>query len=81
MLTPGFGGPNGPAFPSHTLLSHTLGPHSVLEGWSLGCCCSRRVDVACPGAMAVISVVRILAYRTWLTAAQKVDKTETYSWQ
>lgn len=81
MLTPGFGGPNGPAFPSHTLLSHTLGPHSVLKGWSLDYCCSQRVDVACPGAMTVISVVRILASRTWLTAVQKVDNSETRSLQ
>lgn len=81
VLTPGFGGPNGPAFPSHSQLSHTLGPQSVLKGCSLDCCCSLRVDVACPGATAVISVVRILAHRTWLTAAQKVDKTGTYSLQ
>lgn len=66
----------------HILCYHT--PWDRIQswkGWSLDCCCSLRVDVACPGAMAVISVVRILAHRTWLTAAQKVDKTETYSLQ
>lgn len=71
MLTPGFGGPNGPAFPSHTLLLHALGPHPDLKSSSLDCCCSLSGDVARPLATAVISVVRTVARRTWLTYAKK----------
>lgn len=74
MLTPGFRSPSGPAFPSHPLLSHTLGLHSVWRGCSLDGCSSLRMDVACPGVIAVISLASMLAQRTRLAAVQKLDK-------
>lgn len=70
MLTPGFRSPSGPAFPSHPLLSHTLGLHSVWRGCSLDGSSSLRMDVACPGVIAV----SMLAQRTRLADVQKLDK-------
>lgn len=46
MLTPGFGGPNGPTFPSNTVITHAGSTFGV-EGPSL--CCRGRVDEAAPG--------------------------------
>lgn len=74
MLTPGFRSPSGPAFPSHPLLSHTLGLHSVWRGCNLDSSSSLRMDVACPGVIAAISLASMLAQRTWLAAVQKLDK-------
>lgn len=49
MLTPGFGGPNGPAFPSPAPLSHAQGPHPLsANGYAPDCCCSLEVDGARP---------------------------------
>lgn len=76
MLTPGFRSPSGPAFPSHPLLSHTLGLHSVWRGCSLDGSSSLRMDVACPGVIAVISLASMLAQRTRLAAVQKLGKKE-----
>lgn len=71
MLTPGFGGPNGPAFPSHARLSHAKGPHPPTQ-WLHSClllfpgsgCTAVR-----PGAAALAG--RILAQTTWITSAWK----------
>lgn len=65
VLTPGFGGPNGPAFPSHAPLSHAQGPHPLsVNGYAPDCCCSLEVDGARPRAPAVILAGRILAQTT-----------------